>query len=243
MVNGNIAEDIEQGVNLIREIGEERGGSVIFTYAENLLTKLGAESKCRRVAFEALLIIIRSDPKKCAHLFNPMLDALGEGIELLVGTFIFIRKFLQTGVGNLGSRDPKSRIFCKLIPDFQNKSQSQTPDFENLIPIPDPRFSKSNPNSNPRFSKSNPRSRKSRKIQPNPGNPFWDLLPTPAYRGFLLLTDRDQTKIVPILVDFIADSHSLTPFLGYIFFSILIQGSAINPRDFRHWDWDLGFIL
>ena len=152
MVNGNIAEDIEQGVNLIREIGEERGGSVIFTYAENLLTKLGAESKCRRVAFEALLIIIRSDPKKCAHLFDPMLDALGEGIELLVGTFIFIRKFLQ-------------RVFVV---------NRQGPD----------------------------------KNSPDIGR---------FYCGFAFPD----------------------PFWGYIFFSILIQESAINPRDFR----DLGFIF
>ena len=73
------------------------------------------------------------------------------------------------GVGNLGSRDRRCRIFYKWISNpnaksqifykwisnpnaksqiFKIKSQSQIPNFQNQIPMPNPRFSKSN--SNPR---------------------------------------------------------------------------------------------
>ena len=68
----------------MRDLGEEHGGGVIAGYTECLLTKI-THSKCRRAAFEALLLIIRHDPKNSNHLFEPMLEAIGNGTELLTG--------------------------------------------------------------------------------------------------------------------------------------------------------------
>ena len=73
-------------VATLRDIGDERGGGVIMSYEQVLLSKVASSNaQCRRSAFEALLLIIRHDPHKCRHLFAPMLEAIGTGTELLTG--------------------------------------------------------------------------------------------------------------------------------------------------------------
>ena len=125
-----------------------------------LVDRSGSMSgRCMENAKKALELALKSLPENC--LFN--IYSFGSRYTHFFQRAVVYNpnnsasaiEHVRAGVGNLGSRDPRSRFFA-------NESQSPIPSPQNQIPIPDPRFSKLYPN---------PSNFQSRIPIPDPGNP------------------------------------------------------------------------
>jgi hypothetical protein len=79
LIDRNLETNVEDGLELLKEAALERGGGTIQCYENMLLSMIENSSSaiCRRLSYEALLLIIRQNPKKCFHLYEPMMAALG----------------------------------------------------------------------------------------------------------------------------------------------------------------------